>query len=131
MRLLIDMNLSPSWAAALVEAGHEAVHWSRIGAPNASDRQLMDWAAANDHVVVTADLDFSAILAALRTRKPSVIQIRPGLLTPEAIGAKVVETLRTLAADLAGGALVSVDAERARHHVSCGMGIRSSMAAWR
>ena len=117
MRLLIDMILSPSWEATLKEAGHKAVHWSRVGAPNASDRQLMDWAAANDHVVVTADLDFSAILAALQTRKPSVIQIRSGLLTPEAIGPKVVETLRALAADLSSGALVSIDAERARLRV--------------
>jgi predicted nuclease of predicted toxin-antitoxin system len=117
MRLLIDMNLSPSWEAALKEAGHEAVHWSRVGAPNASDRQLMDWAAANDHVVVTADLDFSAILAALQTGKPSVIQIRSGLLTPEAIGPKVVETLRALAGDLSSGALVSINAERARLRV--------------
>jgi predicted nuclease of predicted toxin-antitoxin system len=114
MRLLIDMNLSPSWEAALNDAGHEAIHWSRIGAPNASDRQLMDWAAANDHVVMTADLDFSAILSALRTTKPSVIQIRSDLLTPEAVGAKVLETLRILAADLEGGALVSIDADRAR-----------------
>ncbi len=117
MRLLIDMNLSPLREAALNEAGHEALHWSRVGAPNASDRQLMDWAAANDHVVVTADLDFSAILAALRTRKPSVIQIRSRLLTPEAIGAKVVETLRALAADLSSGALISIDADRARLRV--------------
>jgi len=117
MRLLIDMNLSPSWEATLKEAGHEAIHWSRVGAPNASDRQLMDWAAANDHVVVTADLDFSAILAALQTGKPSVIQIRSGLPTPEAIGPEVVETLRALAGDLSSGALVSINAERARLRV--------------
>jgi len=117
MRLLIDMNLSPSWEATLKEAGHEAVHWSRVGAPNASDRQLMDWAAADDHVVATAELDFSAILAALQTGKPSVIQIRSGLLTPEAIGPKVVETLRALAGDLSSGALVSINAERARLRV--------------
>jgi predicted nuclease of predicted toxin-antitoxin system len=67
--------------------------------------------------VVTADLDFSAILAALQTGKPSVIQIRSGLLTPEAIGPKVVETLRALAGDLSSGALVSINAERARLRV--------------
>src|SRR5579871_3154929 len=103
MRLLIDMYLSPRWEAALNVAGHEAVHWSHIGASSASDRVLMDWAAANDHVVLTADLDFSAILAALKTQKPSVIQIRSDLLTPEAIGDKVLGTLRILAAELSEG----------------------------
>ena len=62
-------------------------------------------------------LDFSAILAALQTGKPSIIQIRSGLLTPEAIGRKVVETLRAFAGDLSSGALVSIDAERARLRV--------------
>jgi predicted nuclease of predicted toxin-antitoxin system len=30
MKVLIDMNLSPSWARVLKEAGIEAVHWSEV-----------------------------------------------------------------------------------------------------
>ena len=32
MKLLIDMNLSPTWVTAFAEAGIEAVHWSSVGA---------------------------------------------------------------------------------------------------
>jgi len=35
MKILIDMNLSPSWVSVLEEAGHTASHWSTIGSLNA------------------------------------------------------------------------------------------------
>jgi len=38
MKFVIDMNLSPQWAAFLLEPGFEAaVHWSEIGCVDASD----------------------------------------------------------------------------------------------
>ncbi|WP_230646734.1 DUF5615 family PIN-like protein [Bradyrhizobium sp. Leaf401] len=114
MRFLIDMNLSPSWVPFLQNAGFEVVHWSAVGAADASDRTLMQWAAARDHVVVTNDLDFSTILAATQRRKPSVIQIRADLLTPAAIGGAVLRALAQTERELAEGALVSIDPDRAR-----------------
>ncbi|MET4492927.1 DUF5615 family PIN-like protein [Bradyrhizobium sp. LA7.1] len=114
MRFLIDMNLSPSWVPFLQNAGFEAVHWSAVGAVDASDRTLMPWAAGHDHVVVTNDLDFSTILAATQRRKPSVIQIRADLLTPVAIGSAVLRAIAQTERELAEGALISIDLDRAR-----------------
>jgi predicted nuclease of predicted toxin-antitoxin system len=74
----------------------------------------MQWAAAQDYVVLTADLDFGAILAATRSSKPSVIQVRSDLLTPRAIGGMVVAALRQSQLELLEGALISLDAARAR-----------------
>ncbi|MBV8795343.1 MAG: DUF5615 family PIN-like protein, partial [Hyphomicrobiales bacterium] len=37
MKLLVDMNLSPRWVKALIEAEIEASHWSTLGPANASD----------------------------------------------------------------------------------------------
>jgi predicted nuclease of predicted toxin-antitoxin system len=31
MKLLLDMNLSPTWVGFLEENGFEAVHWSTVG----------------------------------------------------------------------------------------------------
>ena len=114
MRFLIDMNLSPSWVPFLQNAGFEAVHWSAVGSVDASDRTLLQWAAGHDHVVVTNDLDFSAILAATQRRKPSVIQIRADLLTPVAIGSAVLRAIAQTERELAEGALISIDLDRAR-----------------
>ena len=49
MKLLVDMNLSPRWVAALTEAGVEAAHWSTLGAHNAPDPVIMAYASANDY----------------------------------------------------------------------------------
>jgi predicted nuclease of predicted toxin-antitoxin system len=57
------MNLSPVWATILQEAGFESVHWSQVGKPTASDKEIFDWAAEHGYVVITHDLDFDTILA--------------------------------------------------------------------
>lgn len=76
MKILIDMNLSPEWAAVFGARGWEAVHWSSIGDPRASDKVIMDWARANAYTVFTHDLDFGSLLAATQGEGPSVIQVR-------------------------------------------------------
>lgn len=114
MRLLIDMNLSPRWVDLLTGAGIEAAHWVKIGAHNASDREIMTYAAEHGYVVLTHDLDFSAILAATHGEKPSVVQIRAGSVSPDVIGKQVVTALRQMASELEEGALLTVDPNRTR-----------------
>jgi predicted nuclease of predicted toxin-antitoxin system len=114
MKVLVDMNLSPRWVSFLSESGFEAVHWSDIGAGGAPDSELMLWATEHDHIVLTADLDFGAILAATQVKRPSVMQVRDEIPTPEVIGRAVTAALRQACQELTEGALVSVDAARAR-----------------
>jgi predicted nuclease of predicted toxin-antitoxin system len=64
VKLLVDMNLSPSWVDRLARHGFDAVHWSTIGAATAADHEILAWAHQHGSVLVTNDLDFSAILAA-------------------------------------------------------------------
>jgi hypothetical protein len=33
MKIVIDMNLPPSWAGVLEAGGHQTVHWSGVGSP--------------------------------------------------------------------------------------------------
>ena len=44
MKLVVDMNLPPRWAGFLVTNGIEAVHWSQVGDPRATDATIMKWA---------------------------------------------------------------------------------------
>ena len=78
MKILIDMNLSPRWAEALGPYNIVAVHWSAVGTANASDTEIIEYARIHGYTILTHDLDFSAILAANRRNKPSVIQLRTG-----------------------------------------------------
>lgn len=117
MKLLVDMNLSPRWVKVLTEAGFEAAHWSSLGARNAPDSQIMEFGKANGYVVLTHDLDFSAILAATQGDKPSVVQIRAEDVSPDVVRAPVIAALRQMQAELQEGVLVTVDAARTRLRV--------------
>jgi predicted nuclease of predicted toxin-antitoxin system len=114
VRLILDMNLSPRWEQVLGAAGMDAVHWSHIGSPTASDAEIMAHATRAGAVVVTQDLDFSAILASTRGSVPSVVVIRLGDSSPDRIGTVVITALREAATELATGALLTIDPRRNR-----------------
>lgn len=114
MKILIDMNLSPRWVQFLCAAGFEASHWSEIGLATAKDAVIMAHAAANNLVILTHDLDFSAILAVTHGKKPSVIQVRAEDLKPEVLGEPLVQALRQMEVELEAGALLSFDNKRVR-----------------
>ena len=114
MRLLLDMNLPPSLTGFFKNQGHECRHWKEVGDGAAPDSQVLSWAAANGFVVVTHDLDFSAILAATGGNAPSVIQVKTqDVLSPE-FRQTLAGVLTRFSAELASGAIVTVDPGRAR-----------------
>jgi predicted nuclease of predicted toxin-antitoxin system len=117
VKILIDMNLSPSWVAVFRRENLEAVHWSDVGSATAADSEILDWAAENGCVVFTHDLDFGALLASRTHRKPSVIQLRSQETSPALMGATVVLALKQFVDELEQGALVTIDPARARARV--------------
>jgi predicted nuclease of predicted toxin-antitoxin system len=117
MKLLVNMNLSPQWVSLLAGAGLEATHWSMVGSAKAPDSEIMSYAKANDYVVLTHDLDFSAILAATQGEKPSVVQIRSEDLSLITIGKLVVAALLQMSSELEEGALLTIDPGRTRLRV--------------
>ena len=114
MNILVDMNLSPNWCAALANHGHNAAHWSKIGATTAPDTELMAYARDNGFVVCKHDLDFGAILAATKADGPSVLQLRTQDILPDTASSIVVDALTQFTVELASGTLVTIDTVRAR-----------------
>ncbi|GAC1365192.1 MAG: hypothetical protein NVSMB42_25090 [Herpetosiphon sp.] len=117
MKLLLAMNLSPTWLEFLEQHGYQAVHWSAIGDPRTTDRAIMDWARENSYVVFTHDLDFGAILAVTRGAGPSVVQVRAHDVLPAHLGPLVLAALAQFTEQLAAGALVTVDERAARGRI--------------
>ncbi|HXS68857.1 MAG TPA: DUF5615 family PIN-like protein [Candidatus Polarisedimenticolia bacterium] len=117
MKLLVDMNLSPDWVAVITQAGWEAVHWSNVGNPRATDAEIMAWAEQNRRVVFTHDLDFGTLLALTQAKGPSVIQVRTQDVAPLAIGKLVINALRQFQQELEKGALIVLDEAHARARV--------------
>ena len=108
------MNLPPSWVERLAARGFEAVHWSTIGAATAPDVEILTWANQHERVLITNDLDFSAILAAGAVHGPSVVQLRTQDLLSEDAARVVARALEAHREDIGRGALLSIDEGGAR-----------------
>ena len=111
------MNLSPDGAPVLQKHGWQAAHWSDVGDPQASDKDIMDWALAHECVVFTHDLDFGTMLALTHEGGPSVLQVRAENILTDHLEGLVVAALDQHEADLSSGALVVVDESRSRVRV--------------
>ena len=114
VKLLIDMNLSPSWVEVLRKHGCDAIHWTQIGDVRAPDAEIMEWARHNNYVVFTHDLDFGSLLAVSAEKGPSVIQVRTHDVTPDHLEDALVKALRAHGEALEAGALVTIDETRSR-----------------
>ncbi len=115
MRFLIDNALSPALAAALSNSGHDALHVRDVGLRNADDEDILLFAATEARIVVSADTDFSALLALYEQRLPSLILFRRGSpRAPIHQAALLLANLPQLEADLQRGAVVSIHAGRLR-----------------
>ncbi|MBX9579954.1 MAG: DUF5615 family PIN-like protein [Gemmataceae bacterium] len=109
LSLVVDVNLPPGWVAHLQAEGHAAVYWPTVGHPAAPDDDILDWARANGHVILTHDLDFGRLLALSRAPGPSVVIVRDGGPSVPRFGAAVADVLRQYEAELRAGALVVLD----------------------
>lgn len=117
LRLLIDMNLSIEWVAVLAQHGHDAVHWSTVGDPKATDAEIMAHARTEKRIVFTHDLDFGTLLALTHADGPSVLQVRASNVLPAVLGPTVVAALTQYESALIAGALVVVDETTSRVRV--------------
>src|SRR5207247_3013791 len=104
LRFLIDNALPPSLADLLVTAGQDAVHVRAYGMHAAKDEEILARALEEDRIVVSADSDFSAILAAQEAERPSFILFRdPNLLVARDYFNMLVPALQILEPELLSG----------------------------
>ena len=114
LRIVVDMNLSAEWVSVLTQNGYQAVHWSEVGDPRATDSTIMSWANAEGRIVFTHDLDFGTALALTHSAGPSVLQVRGRQVLPERMAPLILAALKRFEAELTAGALVVVEQSRNR-----------------
>jgi predicted nuclease of predicted toxin-antitoxin system len=115
VRLLVDQNLARRVAAALRDAGHDAVHVAERDLASAEDDEILKLASSEERVIVSEDTDFGALLARARALKPSFVLIRAAEpLTPDGQVALLVANLPVVKDELLAGAIVVLARGRIR-----------------
>jgi predicted nuclease of predicted toxin-antitoxin system len=115
VKLLLDANLSPGVARLLKEVGHDAIHVADIGLLTATDPEILQTAAKEERILLTADSDFGALLALGSLASPSVLLLRSAdHLRPNEQAELMAANLPQIAEDLEKGAIVSLTSDRLR-----------------
>ena len=87
------MNISPKTVKALQQRGWDILRASEYLPTNARDLEFLNFARCEGRVVVTQDLDFSALLALGGYDRPSLITLRLSASDPDTVTRRLLEVL--------------------------------------
>ena len=117
MRLLLDESLPHRLVEPLGAAGHDATHIGAYDLLGAADPIVLQTAADERRVLLSADTDFGDLLAHGGLDGPSVVMLRRAPRTPPAIARLIVAALELLEEPLATGAVAVVTPTRVRYRM--------------
>lgn len=114
MRFLVDECLSPTLAANLRHAGHDAVHIVDLGKCGAPDTVVMQVARLQRRVLLSADTDFGELLARSNDDGSSVVLFRGHEVEPATMAVILLANLDQIDELLTVGAIVVILDDRIR-----------------
>jgi predicted nuclease of predicted toxin-antitoxin system len=114
VKFLVDMPLSPDLAQWLRAEGHDAVHANELSMYQSPDAEILQSAAGTGRVIITADLDFPRLLAALGSTSPGLILLRGGNYSESESRDCVRRVLMSIPQTELSRSIVVVDRERIR-----------------
>jgi predicted nuclease of predicted toxin-antitoxin system len=114
MKLLADMHISPRSVVFLRSLGHDVVRIPDVLPVSVDDQDIVLRAIAEDRIILTQDLDFSAIIALMGRKFPSLISLRLSSSRVEHVNAILQKVLPEIEQDVLAGAIVSVEDQRIR-----------------
>jgi predicted nuclease of predicted toxin-antitoxin system len=114
VKFLVDMPLSPALASWLAEQGHDAVHASNVGLALAPDEAILARARSEHRLVITADLDFSRLIALAEAEEPGLILFRGGDWSEAEAQARLGKALNSVSERELARSIVVIERTRIR-----------------
>jgi predicted nuclease of predicted toxin-antitoxin system len=103
MKFLIDVNASRTLGNWLQEIGHDVVYVSDTD-PEMIDEHILEWAVAEQRIIVTTDNDFEQMIWQQRKRHCGVLRLEN--LPREARKVLLIDALKLHSEDLLNGRIV-------------------------
>ena len=115
LEFLTNMNISPLTVEKLRKKGWSIVRVSEVMDRGSKDIDILIYAQQQNKVVITQDLDFSAILALGGYGKPSLINLRLENPRPDLVTSRIIEVVSNMEKELEEGVVITVDETSARY----------------
>ncbi|MEK6581808.1 MAG: DUF5615 family PIN-like protein [Nitrospirota bacterium] len=109
LKFIADIHISPLTVNELKKNGYDIIRITGKLPATASDNEIIQLASKEQAVIITQDLDFSAIIAQSGLNWPSVISLRVANAKPDMITRLLTTVLPRIEVELIEGAIVSVD----------------------
>lgn len=117
LRFLADAQISPLTIRDLRTQGWDIVRLPEALDQRSSDTQVLASARQHGRVVVTQDLDFSALLAVGGHAGPSVITLRLENPRPRLVTRRLLDVVSALEEELSEGSVVAADETSVRYRL--------------
>jgi len=114
IRLLADVHISPKTVGDLQKQGYEIIRSSEVLPANAPDINILEFARAENWVVLTQDLDFSMLVALSRYSQPSLITLRLSSAKPDIVTKRLLDVLPQIEEALQEGSAITIQDESIR-----------------
>ena len=114
LKFFADECISPSTVSFLIKQGYKAEHAEDAKMSGAKDAEILDYTAKNDMVLITQDLDFSALLALSGNSHPGVITIRLRFPSPENVNNSLKKLLDLQTEEQIQGSIIILEETKIR-----------------
>lgn len=109
IKLLADLHISPLTIEFLQKNGYTISRVTEYLPPTASDEEIIRLSISQQAVILTQDLDFSALIAKSGKPGPSLLSLRLGHAAPLRVSQLLLAILPVVVKDLEEGAIISID----------------------
>ena len=114
LKFIADIHISPLTVKELQKKGYDIIRVTDKLHATSLDKEIIQLAYQEKAVIITQDLDFSAIIAQSGLNGPSVISLRVANAKPDIITRILISVLPLIETELCEGAIVSIDEKEYR-----------------